>query len=174
MPGRLPRRQKQNRKLSHRSITASLSWLTVVTFAAKAIPPCSSVDPVVPAFRVLSDLCGESRFPVFLRGPRGSSFRVLSDLCGKSRSPCSSVDPVVPAFRALSDLCGESRSPVFLRGPRGSSFRVLSDHCGKSRSPCSSVPPVVPAFPSVLGNLCDKQALRSDDQKLATSDQFHA
>src|SRR5678816_2375802 len=87
MPGRLPRRQKQNRKLSHRSITASLSWLTVVTFAAKAIPPCSSVDPVVPAFRVLSDLCGESRFPVFLRGPRGSSFRVLSDLCGKSGSP---------------------------------------------------------------------------------------
>jgi len=78
------------------------------------------------------------------------AFRALSDLCGKSRSLCSSVDPVGPAFRALSDLCG------------------------KSRSPCSSVPPVVPAFPSVLGNLCDKQALRSDDQKLATSDQFHA
>ena len=56
------------------------------------------MDPVVPAFRALSDLCGESRSPVFLRGPRGSSFRVLSDHCGKSRSPCSSVPPRGSSF----------------------------------------------------------------------------
>src|SRR6185369_3583026 len=82
--------------------------------------------------------------------------------------------PVVPAFRVLSDLCGKSGSPVFLRGPRGSSFPRPERPLRQKPFPCSSVPPVVPAFPSVLGNLCDKQALRSDDQKLATSDQFHA
>gem|GEM_PF-3031427 len=88
MPGRLPRRQKQNRKLSHRSITASLSWLTVVTFAAKAIP---RVPPWTPWFQL------------------SASFATFA---AKAVPPCSSVDPVVPAFRVLSDLCDKSRSRV--------------------------------------------------------------
>ena len=174
MPGRLPRRQKPNRKLSHHSSLPALlanirdlcekscspcssvpprgSSFSFATCAAKAVPSCSSVPPWFQLFLASFATCAAKAVP---RVP-----------------PCP---PWSQLFLASFATCAAKAVPRVPRAPWSQLFLPSFATCAaKAVSPCSSVPPVVPAFPSVPSRPLPQTSLTSHDQKLATSYQFHA